>query len=304
MIALVLGYKDSNLEMTESESVALPFGDTPLSVCFAHKTLLYTFRNKNQVLFLKYLKKFKIFMKEGQDMFEMQRKITYSQVRRNLKLDMAEIAQFFQDCVLCQSEIIGKGVAETERSQTAWFLSSWQIEVERYPEFMEEVTVRTWPHEFKSMYGYRNFDIIDGKGVTIAKANSIWIFMDLAKMRPSKPREENVIGYQLEPALEMEYDPRKINILSEEYKISDLVEPIEVKYSFLDSNDHVNNGRYVKEAMDYLPTDRELKKMRVDYRKAATLGDKMYPVKYQKEDLIQLVFADGEGNPYVIVEVS
>ena len=24
-----LGYKDSNLEMTESESVALPFGDTP-----------------------------------------------------------------------------------------------------------------------------------------------------------------------------------------------------------------------------------------------------------------------------------
>ena len=25
-----LGYKDSNLEMTESESVALPFGDTPM----------------------------------------------------------------------------------------------------------------------------------------------------------------------------------------------------------------------------------------------------------------------------------
>ena len=27
---LKLGYKDSNLEMTESESVALPFGDSPL----------------------------------------------------------------------------------------------------------------------------------------------------------------------------------------------------------------------------------------------------------------------------------
>ena len=25
------GYKDSNLEMTESESVALPFGDSPMS---------------------------------------------------------------------------------------------------------------------------------------------------------------------------------------------------------------------------------------------------------------------------------
>ena len=28
---LKLGYKDSNLEMTESESVALPFGDSPIS---------------------------------------------------------------------------------------------------------------------------------------------------------------------------------------------------------------------------------------------------------------------------------
>ena len=29
------GYKDSNLEMTESESVALPFGDSPLFYCLS-----------------------------------------------------------------------------------------------------------------------------------------------------------------------------------------------------------------------------------------------------------------------------
>ena len=31
-----LGYKDSNLEMTESESVALPFGDTPIYSAVYH----------------------------------------------------------------------------------------------------------------------------------------------------------------------------------------------------------------------------------------------------------------------------
>ncbi len=32
------GYKDSNLEMTESESVALPFGDSPMYlVCPRHE---------------------------------------------------------------------------------------------------------------------------------------------------------------------------------------------------------------------------------------------------------------------------
>ncbi len=34
----VQGYKDSNLEMTESESVALPFGDSPLCDYFMHYT--------------------------------------------------------------------------------------------------------------------------------------------------------------------------------------------------------------------------------------------------------------------------
>ena len=42
--------------MTESESVALPFGDTPLSVFAAHKTLLYTFQNKNQEVILIFFK--------------------------------------------------------------------------------------------------------------------------------------------------------------------------------------------------------------------------------------------------------
>ncbi len=238
-------------------------------------------------------------------MFEMKREITYSQVRRDLRVDMAELAQFFQDCVLKQSETIGKGVSDTKVSQTAWFLSSWQIEVERYPEFMEEIIVRTWPHNFKGMYGYRNFDVIDSEGNTIAKVNSIWIFMDLKKMRPAKPTDEDIKGYILGDALDMEYAPRKINVLEDEYKVKEAeMEPIKVKYTFLDSNDHVNNGRYVREAMDYLPTDRVWKSMRVDYRKAATLGDVLYPVVYQKEELWQLVFADEEGKPYVILEVS
>ena len=49
------GYKDSNLEMTESESVALPFGDSPL---FHNKMNYKVYLKKNQVLFLIFFKKF------------------------------------------------------------------------------------------------------------------------------------------------------------------------------------------------------------------------------------------------------
>ena len=60
-----LGYKDSNLEMTESESVALPFGDSPLyfvlcflSVSLSDKMYYIAPLRKMQVFFSNFLKKF------------------------------------------------------------------------------------------------------------------------------------------------------------------------------------------------------------------------------------------------------
>ena len=49
---LQLGYKDSNLEMTESESVALPFGDSPIFSMLSRNNRYYIASLfKKQVLF-------------------------------------------------------------------------------------------------------------------------------------------------------------------------------------------------------------------------------------------------------------
>lgn len=270
-------------------------------------------------------------------MFEMNRVVTYSQVGSNLTMDMAGVVHYLQDCTLAHSESVGKGLSHVAIAKRAWFLSSWQIEAERFPEYQERVTVRTWAHEFKGMYGYRNLDILDVEGKAIVCANSIWIFMDLAKMCPTKPTEEDMRGYEPESAIEMEYAPRKIKQLSEEFRVnrndryddrsnvsvSECNEPdkitregsfqgyengrndyhsIIVRPSFLDSNNHVNNGRYVSEALDLIGRA-DAKNMRVDYRKAAVLGDIMYPAVYENDELTQVVLNDSEGKPFVLVEV-
>lgn len=238
-------------------------------------------------------------------MYHMKNCVTYSQVKDNLRTDMVSIAHYFQDCTIFHSESIGKGLKEIKESHKAWFLSSWQIEVERYPEFGEEITVRTWPYEFKGFYGYRNFDILDKNGKRIVWANSIWILMDVEKMMITKALDEDLKGYDLSPALDMDYASRKIKVFGEEFKIEDPYnqEAILVKPSFLDSNHHVNNARYVMEAMDFIKSEKEIKEMRVDYRKAALLGDKMYPVLYKKDEYTQVVFEDEKRNPFVIIEV-
>jgi len=236
-------------------------------------------------------------------MYEMKRQITYSQVGSDLKTDIAMITHFLQDCALFHSESVGKGVDKLDGTKTAWFLSSWQIEVLRYPEYKEEITVRTWPHAFKGIYGYRNFDILDGNGCRIVQANSIWIFMDVANMRPMKPSDHDIEGYDLEAALSMDYAPRKIKLMEEAAGEKKNMEPISVKRSFIDSNHHVNNGRYVAEAIEYVEDVAKIHTIRVDYRKAAVLGDTLYPVLYDKEQVKQIVFDDVAGQPYVIVEV-
>lgn len=237
-------------------------------------------------------------------MFEMKRTVTYSQVGSNITMDMAGIVHYLQDCTLAHSESLGRGVQNVEQTKRAWFLSSWQIEVTRFPKYQEQVTVRTWPHEFKSMYGYRNFDILDNEGRQIVRANSIWIFMDINRMCPIKPTEDDVRGYDLEAAIDMEYAPRKIKQLPDDNltAVNNELPEIVVKRSFLDSNHHVNNGRYVSEALDMADTDGYMK-MRVDYRKAAVLGDVMYPAVYSNDEITQVVLNDSDGNPYVLVEL-
>lgn len=236
-------------------------------------------------------------------MYEMKRQITYSQVGSDLKTDIAMITHFLQDCALFHSESVGKGVDNLDGTKTAWFLSSWQIEVLRYPEYKEKVTVRTWPHAFRGFYGYRNFDILDEAGIRIVQANSIWIFMDVASMRPMKPADHDIEGYDLETALPMDYAPRKIKLMGEDGEKKEDMDPIPVRRSFIDSNHHVNNGRYVTEAIEYVEDVTKIHSIRVDFRKAAALGDTLYPVLFDKEHVKQIVFEDGEGQPCVIVEV-
>lgn len=234
-------------------------------------------------------------------MYEMKRRVTYSQVGSNLLVDAAMLTYFFQDCTLFHSDSIGKGIVNLENNQKAWFLSSWQIEIDRYPRYGETITVKTWPHEFKGLYGYRNFEILDEQGCSLVKANSIWIFMDVSTLRPVKATQEDIQGYDMSPALDMEYAPRKISILEDADTIKRM-DAIPVKKQFIDSNFHVNNGRYVEEAMEYFEDTSMIIKLRVDYRKAATLQDHLYPVVYQKDNCIQVAFEDANQHIFVIVE--
>ncbi len=237
-------------------------------------------------------------------MYTYTTKVGFSQVDTDRLIRIDALTALFQDVTCFQGEDIGNGFALLEPRQQAWILNSWQIKVKRFPAFNEQITIGTFPTSFRGFIGNRNFVIMDADGEMIVMANSIWTFMDMAKMRPARVDEEFISKYTLEEPLPMDYSARKILIpQTDEWTVSQK-EAIKVREYHLDSNMHVNNGQYVQIASGFLPQGIKYDKMRVEYRNQARLGDEMIPLVYEKENCCIVALCDSEKKPYAVIEAS
>lgn len=147
-------------------------------------------------------------------MYTFDSRIRYSEVDEEKQLTVTGIINYLQDCSIFQSEDLNLGIDYLAKQHRAWWLSSWQIVIDRYPRFGEEVMIGTWPYDFKGIYGYRNFMIRDKAGNNLIRANSVWFFYDTFAGRPVRVCQDDVRGYGAgeEARLEMDYAPRRIRL--------------------------------------------------------------------------------------------
>ncbi len=179
----------------------------------------------------------------------------------------------------------------------AWVLSFWQIRIEELPQLSQDIVVSTWPYDTKGLFGMRNFCMEDATGKRVASANSIWVLINADTGRLIKIPEDIAALYPDEPKLEMDYCERKITI-PENYEQK---EAIRVPGYFIDTNQHVNNARYVMVAQEYLPEGFKIREIRVEYKKAAVLGDMLCPRVTATDKDVTVVLTDESGNPYATV---
>lgn len=233
-------------------------------------------------------------------MYSFDSKIRYSECDNRGKLSVLSLLEYFQDCSVFHSESRNAGVDFLKIKEHAWVLSSWQICLEKMPSMMEEVTISTWPYEMKGFYGLRNFIMKDAEEQTLAYANSTWVMIDTKTGKPTRIPDEIANKYEYEPALEMECSERKIKI-PKEYEEK---EPITVPSYFIDTNQHMNNGRYVQVALEYVPKDFEFRELCVEYKKAAVKGEVITPRVTIEEDCVIVVLAADDGKPYATVKYN
>ena len=231
-------------------------------------------------------------------MYKMEGRIRYSECGTDNQIKLPAIINYFQDCTTQNSEEIGVGHDYLVERKRAWILNSWQLEIMRRPKVGERIEVSTWATGFKGVFGPRDFSMKTSEGEEFARAHSLWVYIDTETGRPVKPTEEEIAVYEVGEPILMEEVSRKIKVPEGAIE----VDTFAVHKYHIDTNAHVNNSKYIELACEALPEDFEVKKLRVEYKKAAVLGDRMVLKRVIEEHRIVAELCDEEGNTYAIVE--
>ena len=79
---------------------------------------------------------------------------------------------------------------------------------------------------------------------------------------------------------------------------------VDVCQNYLDTNNHVNNGQYIRLAVNVLPLNYEVKELRAEFRLAAKMGDTLYIRTAETDEHFYVVFTDADKNPYFLSEFT
>lgn len=158
-----------------------------------------------------------------------------------LKVD--SLFHFMQEVAWDHAKENNFGYESLKEKNAFWVLSRVKVVVEKYPEWQDEITVRTWPKGTESFFAKRDFQF-SHLGNKIINATSYWLIVDHNHRRPKKPSDFNLNELDYHPYEAMPDRLIKINInmnASPKFSTTYSVLP-----SDMDVNHHVNNATYIR----------------------------------------------------------
>ncbi|MDR2920053.1 MAG: acyl-[acyl-carrier-protein] thioesterase [Tannerella sp.] len=148
------------------------------------------------------------------------------------------------------ASVRGFGFTDMTEKQTAWVLSRLAIEINRYPEMSEPVTLYTWIEEVGRIFTSRCFELVDGNGKPVGYARSIWAAIDMQTRRPTPLDVEALSVYISDKVCPIEKPGKIVPVEDETTGVL-----YQVKYSDLDINGHFNSIKYMEHLLDLFDLD-------------------------------------------------
>lgn len=233
-------------------------------------------------------------------MFEQKRNVWYSEISSNKKTNLVTILNYFQDAAIEHSANAGFTLDNLSEQNRAWIMISMNVQVERYPSYGEEIKVYTWSTGFDRLYGYRSYEIKDKIGAQIAKGASLWVFVDTKKQKPVRITEDVAVKYKSEDRLVLDYVKKAPSLPEDSKEIS----RFKVRNMDIDTNNHVNNVKFVGYALEALPADATIYKAEVYYKHEARKGNIICTHLWKDENTALIKLTDPDDNRHITAKFT
>lgn len=170
-----------------------------------------------------------------------------------------------------QSDKIGRSSGYLHQLGITWVITEHEIDILRMPRTNEIITVTTEAKEHNKYFCYRYFWIHDESGNELVKIMTTFVLMDMETRKMISVPDEVIEPYSSEKIKTIkrgEKLPQYDDMAAKEYR---------VRYSDIDTNQHVNNSRYLDWMTDSLTleflSENRPEKVIIRFMKEISYGD-------------------------------
>ena len=185
------------------------------------------------------------------EFYENRRTIQAHEVDFTNRLRLDSLFMLLQDIAAEHADKLNLGYSALIEHSLGWVLSWAKVIITSFPEFGEEIRIRTWPKKKYKLYSLRDFYIYNINDRVIIKATTAWLPLNIKTKRiidtSSLPAP---INYQ-ESESAIDELPHKVT----NRENNKLIFTKHMRYTDLDLNQHVNNIRYIELIMDSFPKE-------------------------------------------------
>lgn len=158
----------------------------------------------------------------------------------NRKLTVQKLCSFFQDIAGNHTVACGVGWEVMQAENVFWVLSRLKISVNKYPEWRDQITIRTWSNGLDGLLAVRHFQVLSETGEELVKAISMWLMVNTETRRLVRA-DEYMKDFPLNNERLFSANPEKIAGLKDAVQFT----PAPVSFTETDMNRHMNNVSYI-----------------------------------------------------------
>ena len=208
-------------------------------------------------------------------------------------IKVASLMNFLQEAAAVHAEQLGFGMARLDQIDSYWVLSNIKIEFSKFPKWNETITIKTWPSGHTRSIATRDFVGEDQDGCELFKAGSEWMIL---KKTTNRPRNLFRIDLNLVPTGPKTISANLKRLTPQEAYTK--TEQLQVPYSSIDLNGHVNNTEYIRWTIDALKSAFDLPS------RIRSLHATYFAELFEADRLDLLLTADPNGDLHVLGKKS